>query len=74
VWSKRRFALRLAAMQVVDLAALLAGTRRPRLRSLTGAGLVAYYAAAVTFHVRSDDPWTQTAPAALYGAVAAAVV
>jgi hypothetical protein len=110
VWSKRRFALRLAVMQVVDIAAtralpdrygdahlaalgvpaelrrvlpaikvattlpLLAGTRRPGLRSVTGAGLVAYYAAAVTFHVRSNDPWTETAPAALYGAVAACVI
>jgi hypothetical protein len=110
MWSKRRSALRLAAMQVVDLAAvatmpsrygdahladlgvpqqlrrvlpvikvattaaLLVGTRRPRLRSVTGAGLVAYYAAAVTFHIESNDPWTDVAPAALYGVVAAAVV
>ena len=110
VWSKRRFALRLAVMQVADLAvtqafpdrfgdahydhlgvppslrpmlpvikgaatvALLVGVRRPRLRSATGAGMVAYYAAAVTFHVRSNDPLTQTAPAALYGVVAAAIV
>ena len=110
MWSKRRFALRLAALQVIDLAAvqlfpgrygdahlaglgvpaelrrvlpaikvgttatLLVGASRPRLRSLTGAGLVAYYAAAVTFHVESDDPWTDVAPAAFYGLVAAAVV
>ena len=110
MWSKRRFAFRLAALQVVDLAAnqafadrfgdahydhlgvprrvrpllpvikiattaaLLVGANRPRLRSATGAGLVAYYAAAVTFHIESDDPWTEIAPAALYGAVAAAVV
>ena len=110
MWSKRRFAIRLAALQVGDIAvttafpdrygeahwdhlgvphglrplllvikvattaALLAGTSRPRLRSVTGAGLVAYYAAAVTFHVESDDPWTDVAPAALYGVVAAAVV
>jgi hypothetical protein len=110
VWSKRRFALRLAAMQVGDIVvtqafpdrfgdahydhlgvprrlrpalpvikaattvALLVGMRQPRVRSVTAAGLVAYYAAAVTFHVRSDDPWTDIAPAALYGAVAAAVV
>ena len=110
MWSKRRFALRLAAMQVMDLAAvqlfpdrygdahladlgvpadlrrvlpaikvattaaLIVGVRRPRVRAVTGAGLVAYYAAAVTFHVRSNDPWAQTAPAALYGIVAAAVV
>jgi hypothetical protein len=110
VFTKRRLALRLAAMQVLDLAvtvaspdrfgdahydhlgvppalrpllpvikgattaALLVGMRRPRLRAVTGAGLVAYYAAAVTFHVESDDPWTDVAPAALYGLVAAAVV
>jgi hypothetical protein len=110
VWSKRRFALRLAALQVVDLvvtqalpdrygdahlaglgvplqlrrvlpaikvattAALLVGAWRPRVRAVTGAGLVAYYAAAVTFHVESNDPWTEVAPAALYGVVAAAVV
>ena len=110
VWSKRRFALRLAAMQLGDIVVtqarpdkfgdthwdhlgvpqvlrpmllvikvgttvtLLAGANRPRLRSLTGAGLVAYYAAAVTFHVESEDPWTDIAPAAFYGLVAAAVV
>ena len=109
LWTPERTALRLAAMQVVDIvvtqvsprygdahlaelgvppdlrrvlpvikvattAALLVGVRRPRIRAVTGAGLVAYYAAAVTFHVRSNDPWTQIAPAALYGAVAAAVV
>jgi hypothetical protein len=110
VWSKRRFALRLAAMQVGDIlvtqafpdrfgqahydhlgvprplqpallaikaattGALLVGMSRPRLRSVTAAGLVAYYAAAVTFHVRSNDPWTDVAPAALYGVVAAAAV
>ncbi|MEY2476207.1 MAG: DoxX-like family [Actinomycetota bacterium] len=109
MWSKERFALRLAAMQVVDIVvtqvsprygdahlahlgvpprlravlpaiktattvALLVGVRRPRVRSVTGAGLVAYYAAAVTFHVRSNDPWTEIAPAAAFGLVASAVV
>ena len=108
--SKERFALRLAAMQVVDLVAvaalpnrygddhlaglgvppevrrvlpaikatatcaLVVGTRRSRLRSLTAAAMVAYYAAAVTFHVESRDTLFNTAPAALYGAVAAACV
>ena len=110
MWSKRRFALRLAALQAGDIvvtqafpdrfgdahwdhlgvphplrpmllaiklattAALLVGAGRPRVRSVTAAGLVAYYAAAVTFHVESNDPWTDVAPAALYGVVAAAVV
>lgn len=110
MWSKRRFALRLAALQVGDIvvtqalpdrfgdahlahlgvpqrlrrmlpvvkgattAALLVGAARPRLRSATGAALVAYYAAAVTFHVDSDDPWTEVAPAVAYGLVAATLV
>jgi hypothetical protein len=110
MWSKRRFALRLAAMQVIDLAAVqlfpdrygdahladlgvpaelrrvlpaikvattaavLVSVGRPRLRSAVGGALVAYYAAAVTFHLESNDPWTQTAPAALYGVMAAVVV
>ena len=102
--------LRLAAMQVVDIAvtqalpqkygdahladlgvpvwlrphlvfikgattvALVATARQPRLRSMTAAALVAYYAAAVTFHVDSRDPWTDVAPAAAFGLVAVSLV
>ena len=54
--------------------ALVGGARRPRLRSATGGALVSYYAAAVTFHVRSRDPWTETAPAAVFGVAAALLV
>jgi hypothetical protein len=64
----------LPAIKVATTAALLVGVWRPRVRSVTGAGLVAYYASAVTFHVCSHDRWTETAPAALYGMVACAVV
>ena len=36
--------------------------------------LVAYYSAAVTFHVESGDPPRDAAPAALFGALAATIV
>lgn len=53
---------------------LVATARQPRLRSMTAAALVAYYAAAVTFHVDSHDPWTDVAPAAAFGLVAVSLV
>jgi hypothetical protein len=54
--------------------ALVVGAKRPALRSLTGAALAPYYSAAVTFHILSGDGWQDTAPAALYGLEAAAIV
>ncbi len=54
--------------------ALLATAKRPQLRSIVGAGLVAYYSAAVAFHVLSDDPPEEALAAAWFGANAAALV
>ncbi len=55
-------------------AALLVTRRRPAASSAVGAALVAYYASAVTFHVLTEEPTAQALPAALYGALAAAIV
>ena len=54
--------------------ALVASARRPRARSLVGLALVPYYAAAVTFHVRSGDDMRNTAPAAACAVMAAMLV
>jgi hypothetical protein len=65
---------RLVLIKGVTTVALVASARHPRLRSITAASLVAYYAAAVTFHVDSHDPWTDVAPAAAFGLVAVTLV
>jgi hypothetical protein len=65
---------RLVFIKAATTVALLASARHPRLRSMTAAALVAYYAAAVTFHVDSHDPWTDVAPAAAFGLVAVTLV
>jgi hypothetical protein len=54
--------------------ALLGTAKRPTTRSAVGAGLVGYYAAAVTFHALSNDGVAEAAPAAAFGALAAAIV
>src|SRR5687768_6551625 len=41
----------LSPIKVTTAAALVAGIERPRLRAITSAGLVAYYAAAARFHL-----------------------
>ena len=64
----------LPVIKVTTTVALVFGAKRPALRSLIGAGLLSYYSAAVTFHVLSGDSWQDTAPAALYGLEAAAIV
>ena len=64
----------LEPIKAASTVALVASRRRPRLRSATASAMVAYYAAAVTFHVRSRDSWRDTAPAAIYGVVAALIV
>lgn len=64
----------LPAIKAAAVVALVAARDRPRLRSATGLALVAYYAAAVTFHVESGDPPAAAAPAAGFGAMAATLV
>jgi hypothetical protein len=54
--------------------ALVASAKRSKPRSLVGGALVAYYAAAATFHVLSGDGPIRVAPAAAYGVLAAAIV
>lgn len=65
------------ALPITKAAAVLAlvvTAKRSTPRSVVGAALVAYYAAAGTFHVLSGDGSTKAAPAAAYGALAAAIV
>jgi hypothetical protein len=69
-----RLRSRLGLIKCATTAGLVASARRPRLRSMVSAGLVAYYSAAVTFHVDSRDPWTDVAPAAAFGLVATTLV
>ncbi len=64
----------LPAIKAVAVVALVTARDRPRLRSATGLALVAYYSAAVTFHVESGDPPREAAPAAVFGALAATIV
>ena len=54
--------------------ALVATARRPRLRPYVGAGLVAYYSAALTFHVQSGDSPADAAPAACCALLAASLL
>jgi len=56
------------------IVALVGTAPRTRSRSAVGAGLVSYYASAVTFHVLSGDSAADAAPAALFGALAATLV
>jgi DoxX-like family len=50
---------------------LLAGLRRPRVGAMTSAVLVAFYAAAVSFHGSAGDHPAVALPAAAFGASAA---
>jgi hypothetical protein len=50
---------------------LLVGLKMPRLGAVTSAGLVAYYAAAASFHLFANDHPVLAAPAAACGASAA---
>jgi hypothetical protein len=54
--------------------ALVAGAGRSTARSIVGASLVAYYSAAVSFHVRAGDPPSAVAPAAACALLAATLV
>ena len=64
----------LPVIKAVSVVALVVSAKRPALRSLTGAALVPYYSAAVTFHVVSGDPPKDIVAAALYGLDAALLV
>jgi hypothetical protein len=50
---------------------LVGGLRMPRLGALSSAALVAYFAAAIGFHVHARDHLTRSAPAAALGTWAA---
>jgi hypothetical protein len=64
----------LPMIKLAAVVALIATRDRPRLRSTTGAALVAYYSAAVTFHILSGDSPKQAAPAATCGVLASTIV
>lgn len=61
----------LPVIKVTTSAGLLVGTKMPRVGALTSAALVAYYAAAVRFHMGAGDHPVVSAPAAVLGASAA---
>jgi hypothetical protein len=61
----------LPVIKCAAVAALATTARSPTVRSRTAAPLVAYYSAAVTFHVLSDDPPADAVPAAVCGVLAA---
>lgn len=64
----------LPGIKAAVVVALIATADHERARSSTGALLVAYYAAAATFHVLSGDGPADTAPAVACGCLAAAMV
>ena len=53
----------LPVIKVAAVVALVASSRRTIPRSLAGGSLLAYYSAAVSFHLRSGDAPTTMAPA-----------
>lgn len=64
----------LPAIKAVAVVALIATSKRMVPRSIVGASLVAYYSAAVSFHVRAGDGVAATAPAAGCALLAATLV
>jgi hypothetical protein len=56
------------------IVSLVGSSDRPRARSITGAALVAYYSAAVSFHVLSGDPTRDAIPAVACGVFASAIL
>jgi hypothetical protein len=64
----------LPVIKLAGVASLVLTSNRPRARSMIGSALVAYYSAAVTFHVLSRDSPTDAMPAAAFGAVASTIV
>jgi hypothetical protein len=63
----------LPTIKLASATGLLLGLRWPRLGRLTAISLVAYFLAAIGFHVRAKDPGWRTMPAASL-MVASAVV
>jgi hypothetical protein len=64
----------LPVIKAAAVAALVVTSKRSRLRSTVGAALVAYYSAAMAFHIHAGDPPAEAAPAAVCGLLAATVV
>ena len=65
---------KLPVIKLGAVLALLATRKRERWRGTLGAALVAYYSAAVTFHVLSRDAPQDIAPAAVCGMLAAVII
>jgi hypothetical protein len=64
----------LPVIKATSTVALAATSRRPLARSVVGAGLVAYYASAATFHILAGDRPADAAPATLLALLAASLV
>jgi hypothetical protein len=54
----------LPAIKLTTTAGLLVGTRLPRLGALTSTGMIAYYSAAVAFHLSTEDSVVFAVPSA----------
>jgi hypothetical protein len=61
----------LPVIKVATAAGLLLGGRTPRVGAAASAVMVAFYAAAVSFHCLADDPPVLALPAAAFAAGAA---
>ena len=71
----RRLHPALTPIKLATAGALVLGSRRlPAVGAVTAAGLVAFYAAATTFHLRAGDDGVVAAPAAACGVAAAYVL
>jgi hypothetical protein len=64
----------LPMVKLAAIVSLVVTSDRLRARSITGAALVVYYSAAVTFHALSGDPTRDALPAAACGVLAGAIV
>jgi hypothetical protein len=60
----RRIRAVLPIAKAAAVGALIVSSRRPALRSIVGASLVAYYSAAAAFHVSAGDSPVEVLPAA----------
>jgi hypothetical protein len=61
----------LSPIKLATAGGLVVGVRAPAIGMASAGALVAFYAAAATFHVRSGDHWTVAMPAVACGAAAA---
>ena len=64
----------LGLIKVAGSAGLVAGLKWPRVGAMTSAALVAYYAAAVRFHLLAGDHPAFASPAAALGTIAAVLL